>query len=67
MLETVLDEISRERNDIKICKVNIDEAEDVSIRYGVMSVPTLMLFRNGRKEIVTVGLKTKDEILEILK
>ena len=66
MLSPVLEEISNE-TDIKICKVNVDENQALAIEYKVMSIPTLIVFKDGKKELVSVGLKSKEEILEMIK
>lgn len=66
MLSPVLEEISNE-TDIKICKVNVDENQTLAIEYKVMSIPTLIVFKEGKKELVSVGLKSKEEILEMIK
>ena len=66
MLSPVLEEISNE-TDIKICKVNADENQALAIEYKVMSIPTLIVFKEGKKELVSVGLKSKEEILEMIK
>lgn len=66
MLSPVLAEISNE-TDIKICKVNVDENQALAIEYKVMSIPTLIVFKEGKKELVSVGLKSKEEILEMIK
>ena len=60
------EEISNE-TDIKICKVNVDENQALAIEYKVMSIPTLIVFKEGKKELVSVGLKSKEEILEMIK
>ncbi|MBO5414642.1 MAG: thioredoxin [Bacilli bacterium] len=66
MLSPVLEEISNE-TDIKICKVNVDENQALAMEYKVMSIPTLIVFKDGKKELVSVGLKSKEEILEMIK
>ena len=66
MLSPVLEEISNE-TDIKICKVNVDENQALAIEYKVMSIPTLIVFKENKKELVSVGLKSKEEILEMIK
>ncbi|MGB2875081.1 MAG: thioredoxin [Gaiellaceae bacterium] len=55
----VLDEIAAERTDIKIVKLNIDEEPGVAQRYGVMSIPTLILFKDGEPAAAAVGAMPK--------
>ena len=59
MLAPVLQDISSERSNVKIVKVNVDEAEKVAQRFGIMSIPTLMVFKK-------VGLCSKDEIVDMI-
>jgi thioredoxin 1 len=66
MVSPVVDEIAEEVNNAKICKVNVDEEGDLSIKYGIMSIPTLMVFKNGEVVNKAVGVKSKAEILAML-
>ena len=67
MLGPTIDEIAEEHPEIKVCKINIDDEAELAIRHGVMSVPTLMLFKNGEIAQTAVGVRPKDEILDLLK
>lgn len=67
MLSPIVDDISEERTDIKVCKVNIDDCPDLAIKYKVMSIPTLVVFKNGELYDKMIGAQPKSEILEILK
>ena len=55
----VLDQIAEERAEIKVVKVNIDEEPDLARRYGIMSIPTIMLFRGGEPAAAAVGAQPK--------
>jgi thioredoxin 1 len=55
----VLDEIASERSDLKVVKLNIDEEPAVAQRYGVMSIPTLILFKDGEPAAAAVGAMPK--------
>jgi len=55
----VLDEIAQERSELKVVKLNIDEQPAVAQRYGVMSIPTLILFKDGEPHAVAVGAMPK--------
>ncbi len=66
MLGPIIDELSESVNDVKICKVNTDEADQIAIRYRVMSIPTLMLFKGGEPAATMIGLKSKSEILQFI-
>ena len=60
MLIPVLEEIAAERSDVKICKLNVDEAQDIAERYGVMSMPILIFFKNGEPINESIGLSQKN-------
>ena len=67
MLGPTIDEIAAEHPEIKVCKINIDEEAELAIRHGVMSVPTLMVFKNGKITQTAIGVRPKEEILDLLK
>ena len=67
MLSPIVDEIAEEVSGIKVCKVNIDEQPDIARRYRIMSIPTLMLFKNGEVAEKLIGVQPKELILDILK
>ena len=67
MLSPTIDEIAEEHPEIKVCKINIDDEAELAIRHGDMSVPTLMIFKNGEIAQTAVGVRPKDEILDLLK
>ena len=52
--------------DIDIVKVNVDEEEEIARKYGVMSIPTLILFENGQELKKTIGFMSKDKIKEFI-
>lgn len=62
-LGTILEEI----NDIDILKVNVDLFQNISNKYGVMSIPTLIVFDKGNEIKKSIGFKTKNELLEFIK
>ena len=67
MLAPVLSSVAEEyQNRVKVCKVNVDEAQDLAIEYGVMSIPTLIMFKNGEKVSSSVGLVSKSELKEMI-
>ena len=67
MIAPEVEQVAMERDDIKVCKVNVDEEGELSIRYGVMSIPTLLIFQNGEVITTAIGYRKKDEILDLLK
>lgn len=66
MVGPVLEQISNERNDIKVVKVNIDEELELAREYGIMSIPTLMVVRDGKVVNQSLGAKPKNQILQML-
>lgn len=62
----VLEELANDRDDVKVCKLNIDEQRDLAIEYGVMSIPTLMIVKGGEVTYKEVGLTQRRELDKIL-
>ena len=67
MLSPVVDEIAEETTDVKVGKVNVDEQPELARQFGVMSIPTLVLIKDGKVAEQSVGLKPKDTILKMIK
>ena len=66
MVGPILDEIAEEREDIKVCKVNIDEQPELAHRYRIMTIPTLMVLKDGNIVEQSVGAKPKHQILAMV-
>lgn len=66
MMLPIVEELSEERNDIKVCKVNVDEEGDLAKKYHVMSIPTFIIFENGEVKTRTVGAVSKERLLELM-
>jgi len=67
MLSPTVDEVANENDDVKVVKVNVDESQEVAIKYQVMSIPTLVVIKNGNEVNRSVGLIDKEEILSMIK
>ncbi len=67
MLGPIVEDIAEENTDIKVCKVNIDENPDLASQYKIMSIPTLIVFKNGEVYKKSVGVQSKSEILDMVK
>ena len=67
MLSGVLEQFASQNEDIKVAKINVDNEQNLAIEYGVMSIPTLVVIRNGQEVNRSVGLVSKDDILNIVK
>ena len=66
MLSPIIDEVATEQN-IKVVKVNVDNHEDIAKKYGIMSIPTIILFKNGEETNKNIGLLSKEDLLEFIK
>ena len=66
MLSPILDQVAQERPDVKVCKVNIDEQPDLASQFGVFSIPTLVVMKDGRPVNSSVCVRPKGQILSML-
>lgn len=67
MLGPVIEELAAENPDVKFIKVNVDENPDVARRYGIMSIPTMLVFRNGEQVGSAVGFMPKQQVEELVR
>ena len=66
MLSPIVDEVAEERTDVKVGKVNVDEQPDLAAEFGVMSIPTLIVFKNGEEIDHSVGALPKARLQALL-
>lgn len=66
MLSPIVDQIAGENSDFDVYKLNVDEAPEIAAKYGVMSIPTLIVFKNGQAVGKTIGVQSKQTILNML-
>jgi len=66
MVAPVIEQIAAERSDVKVGKVNVDEQPELASRFGVMSIPTLVVIRDGKVANKAMGAKPKAQILQML-
>ena len=66
MQSPIVDEIDGERDDVKVCKINIDQQPELAMRFGVMSIPTIMVVKNGETTFKEPGLMQKRDLLKLL-
>ena len=66
MLAPVIDELAAENDGIKVCKVNVDEEESLAAAFGIMSIPTVVAFKNGKLVNQAVGVQNKQALLQLL-
>lgn len=66
MIAPVLEEVAKERPDVTVCKVDVDEERELALEYGVSSIPTLLVFRDGKVVNQSIGAIPKERILAML-
>ena len=67
MMAPIVEELSTELDGkVKVGKINVDENSDIAVEYNVMSIPTLIVFKNGKEEKRLVGVRDKEELLRLL-
>lgn len=66
MMSPIVDEIADQTPSVKVGKVNVDEQQALAARFGVMSIPTLVVFKGGREVNRAVGAQPKQKILSLL-
>ena len=67
MQSPIVDAFADKHGDVKVCKVNVDEQPDLAARFGIMSIPTLIVFKDGKLWKKMVGLSSLNEIEEMCK
>ncbi len=68
VISPIVEEIANEyKGKLKVAKLNVDEAQELAIRYGVMSIPTLMVFKGGKVVNQIIGAMSKDQLIDKLK
>lgn len=66
-LSPIVEEVAKEETEVKFVKMNIDNCEDIAIEYQVMSIPTLVVMKNGKEANRSVGLIDKEQVKELIK
>ncbi|MBR5597532.1 MAG: thioredoxin [Lachnospiraceae bacterium] len=66
MIGPIIDQIAEERSDVKVCKVNVDDEPELAAKFRVMSIPTLIVFKDGQVVTQSMGAKPKTAILAML-
>ena len=66
MVGPIVSEIANERNDVKVGKINVDEQQELAMQFGVMSIPTLLVFKNGEIVKKQIGFIPKQAVLGLL-
>ena len=66
MLSPIVDEVAAENPAIKVGKVNVDAEQELAAQFGIMSIPTLLVFKNGQKTGESVGLIPKEQVERLI-
>ena len=67
MLSPVLHQLAQEHEDFRVCQVNVDESMDLAQKYGISSIPALLVFKNGEIANRSVGFQSKEALLTLVK
>ena len=66
MLGPIVEEIAKEAKDFKVARINVDDNEDIAREYGVMSIPCVIAYKDGKELNRSIGLVDKDTLLKLL-
>ena len=67
MMGPVVDEVAAEAEGFKVAKVNVDDNQGLAVRYNIQSIPCLVVFKNGEEANRSVGVISKDEVVDLVK
>ena len=67
MFSPIVESVAEENEDIKVVKIDVDNAQDLAIKYQVMSIPTIVVIKNGQEVNRNVGIVSKSQIVEMVK
>ena len=68
MMTPIIEQIEKElEGKVKVCKINIDDESELATKYGIMSIPTFLVFKDGKVVNSTVGMQDKEELMSIIK
>ena len=67
MFAPVFESLAQETEEVLFCKVNVDNAENIAIKYGVMSIPTVIVMKDGKEVARNVGLAGKQKLIDMMK
>lgn len=67
MMSPIIDEMAESNPNIKVCKVNVDEEQQLASQFNIMSIPTIVVIQNGKVVGTSIGVTPKEEILKMIK
>ena len=63
----IVEQLAEELDDVKVCKLDVDEAQNIAGNYNIMSIPTVMVFKNGQVSGKAVGLQSKEALIDLIR
>ena len=66
MQAPIIEELAKELDDVTVGKVNVDEQQELAVKYGISSIPTIMLFKNGKAVDTMVGYQAKESLINLI-
>jgi len=63
----IVEQLAEELDDVKVCKLDVDEAQNIAGNYNIMSIPTVMVFKNGQVSRKAVGLQSKEALIDLIR
>lgn len=63
----IVEQLAEELDDVKVCKLDVDEAQNIAGNYNIMSIPTVMVFKNGQVSAKAVGLQSKEALIDLIR
>ena len=66
MVSPIVDEIAEEHSDVKVCKINVDDEPELARQFGIMSIPTLIVIKDGEIAEKAVGMRSKKDITDLI-
>lgn len=67
MLSPIVDEVANAHDEIKVGKINVDDERDLAVKFGILSIPTLLVFENGEVVNKSIGLISREDIEKLIK
>lgn len=67
MIGPIVEEVASEVEDLKVVKINVDEQPELAQQYGVMSIPTLVIMKDGKEVNKAIGLRPKEDLIKLVK
>ena len=64
MMSPIIESIAEENQELKVGKINVDEAQELAVKYNIMSIPTIIIFKNGNEHKKIIGVTSKENILK---